>query len=63
MYDVMEGAYLAMDSHGHAARIVVLDRPNPLGGMQGMHVCAVKHSSTLDVSFCGAMWCVVLYVI
>jgi len=35
MYDVMVGAKLALDTNGHAAKILVLDRPNPLGGVEG----------------------------
>ena len=35
MYDVMEGAKLCFSNEQHSTSILVLDRPNPLGGVQG----------------------------
>jgi len=35
MYDVMAGAKVALDLSQQAVRMLVLDRPNPLGGLEG----------------------------
>ncbi len=34
MYDVMAGAKLALTHSNHATKMLILDRPNPLGGVE-----------------------------
>jgi uncharacterized protein YbbC (DUF1343 family) len=36
MYDVMVGAKLALNQGNHSAKVLVLDRPNPLNGNEGI---------------------------
>jgi uncharacterized protein YbbC (DUF1343 family) len=35
MYDVMAGAKVALSQSDHATKILVLDRPNPINGIEG----------------------------
>jgi uncharacterized protein YbbC (DUF1343 family) len=36
MYDVMVGAKLALNQGNHSTKVLVLDRPNPLNGNEGI---------------------------